>query len=232
VSPRGSIGLDKVARAIAWLRGRDYVTPEDVQAVVHDVFRHHDPLVRRPRGGVSANAVIDRLVQRGGGLTPSGFVMKPDTAALGRSPAQHETLPSSATPGVNVDTASLAALEAAARDFHFLSRQPVHSLLSGRHGSRVRGRGLAFGRNCAPTCPGTTRTMDWRVTARTGKPHVRVYAEEKSVRRWWWWISASTCLLGSRRAINGGGGGGLRWPRGEWWRRGTEWAVSSSATRK
>jgi MoxR-like ATPase len=40
VSPRGSIGLDKVARAIAWLRGRDYVTPEDVQAVVHDVFRH------------------------------------------------------------------------------------------------------------------------------------------------------------------------------------------------
>jgi uncharacterized protein (DUF58 family) len=35
--------------------------------------------------------------------------------------------------------------------------------------------------------------MDWRVTARTGKPHVRVYAEEKSVRRWWWWISASTC---------------------------------------
>ncbi|WP_186426626.1 DUF58 domain-containing protein [Cupriavidus metallidurans] len=104
--------------------------------------------------------------------------MKSDTAALGRSP-QHKTLPSSATPGVNVDTASLAALEAAARDFHFLSRQPVHSLLSGRHGSRVRGRGLAF-EELRPYLPGDdVRTMDWRVTARTGKPHVRVYAEEK-----------------------------------------------------
>ena len=65
VSPRGSIGLDKVARAIAWLRGRDYVTPEDVQAVVHDVFRHRLILSYDAHAaGVSANAVIDRLVQR------------------------------------------------------------------------------------------------------------------------------------------------------------------------
>ncbi|KWW38448.1 MoxR-like ATPase [Cupriavidus metallidurans] len=65
VSPRGSIGLDKVARAMAWLRGRDYVTPEDVQAVVHDVFRHRLILSYDAHAaGVSANAVIDRLVQR------------------------------------------------------------------------------------------------------------------------------------------------------------------------
>ena len=65
VSPRGSIGLDKVARAIAWLRGRDHVTPDDVQAVVHDVFRHRLILSYEAHAAsVSADAVIDRLLQR------------------------------------------------------------------------------------------------------------------------------------------------------------------------
>jgi len=60
-----------------------------------------------------------------------------------------------------------------------LPRQPVHSLLSGRHGSRVRGRGLAF-EELRQYLPGDDiRTMDWRVTARTGSPFVRVYTEEK-----------------------------------------------------
>ena len=39
-SPRGGIGLDRCARAHAWLRGRDHVTPDDVRAIVHDVLRH------------------------------------------------------------------------------------------------------------------------------------------------------------------------------------------------
>lgn len=65
VSPRGSIGLDKVARAIAWLRGRDHVTPEDVQAVVHDVFRHRLILSYEAHAAaVAADVVIDRLLQR------------------------------------------------------------------------------------------------------------------------------------------------------------------------
>ncbi|WP_427309476.1 AAA family ATPase [Cupriavidus sp. H39] len=65
VSPRGSIGLDKVARAHAWLRGRDFVTPEDVQAVVGDVFRHRLILSYEAHAaGVGANAVIERLVQQ------------------------------------------------------------------------------------------------------------------------------------------------------------------------
>lgn len=84
-----------------------------------------------------------------------------------------------ARPGVHVGAAMLAALEAEARDFHFLPRQPVHSLLAGRHASKVRGRGLAF-EELRPYLPGDDiRTMDWRVTARTGRPHVRVYSEEK-----------------------------------------------------
>jgi MoxR-like ATPase len=39
-SPRGSIALERCARARAWLAGRDYVTPEDVQNVAPDVLRH------------------------------------------------------------------------------------------------------------------------------------------------------------------------------------------------
>ena len=65
VSPRGSIGLDKVSRAFAWLQGRDYVTPEDVQAVVHEVFRHRLILSYEAHAArIDADAVIDRLVQK------------------------------------------------------------------------------------------------------------------------------------------------------------------------
>jgi MoxR-like ATPase len=39
-SPRGTIALDQSSRALAWLDGRDYVTPEDVQTVLGDVLRH------------------------------------------------------------------------------------------------------------------------------------------------------------------------------------------------
>jgi MoxR-like ATPase len=65
VSPRGSIGLDKVARAYAWLQARDYVTPEDVQAVVHEVFRHRLNLSYEAHAArIGADTVIDRLVEK------------------------------------------------------------------------------------------------------------------------------------------------------------------------
>lgn len=105
--------------------------------------------------------------------------MARDQAARTRAPAGNAPALSQARPGVSVDLASLAALEASVRDFHFHARQPVHSLLSGRHGSRVHGRGLSF-EELRLYLPGDdVRTMDWRVTARTGTPHVRLYAEEK-----------------------------------------------------
>ena len=58
-------------------------------------------------------------------------------------------------------------------------RQPVTSVLSGRYASRLRGRGLNF-EELRGYLPGDDiRHMDWKVTARTRKPHVRVYAEDK-----------------------------------------------------
>jgi MoxR-like ATPase len=65
VSPRASIALDRVARAKAWLSGRDYATPDDVQAVVHDVFRHRLILSYEAHaGGQTADQVVDRIVQK------------------------------------------------------------------------------------------------------------------------------------------------------------------------
>jgi uncharacterized protein (DUF58 family) len=101
-------------------------------------------------------------------------------SALGRSRVSAVRRPGPATDGgAYVSLDHLSALEMAARDFNFLPRQPVHSILSGRHASRVRGRGLAF-EELRPYLPGDDiRTMDWRATARMGKPYVRVYTEEK-----------------------------------------------------
>lgn len=64
VSPRGVIGLDKVSRSYAWLKGRDYVTPDDVKAIVHDVFRHRLILSYDAHAArISPDAVIDRIVE-------------------------------------------------------------------------------------------------------------------------------------------------------------------------
>ena len=102
-------------------------------------------------------------------------------AALRRSKGIRTPPPAPPEPGSGAYTslAELAAFEHAARDVGFLPRQPVHSLLAGRHGSRVRGRGLSF-EELRQYLPGDDiRAMDWRVTARTGKPFVRIYTEEK-----------------------------------------------------
>ena len=64
-------------------------------------------------------------------------------------------------------------------DFSLLPSQPVTSILSGRYASRLRGRGLNF-EELRRYQPGDDiRTIDWKVTARTRSPHVRVYTEER-----------------------------------------------------
>ena len=81
--------------------------------------------------------------------------------------------------GVYADLDALVRIRFRARDFSFQPRQPVTSVLSGRYGSRLRGRGLDF-EELRRYQPGDdVRTMDWRVTARTRSPHVRVFSEEK-----------------------------------------------------
>ncbi|WP_286220165.1 AAA family ATPase [Marinobacter apostichopi] len=64
-SPRGTIALDRCARALAWLDGRDYVTPDDVRAMAYDVLRHRILLTFEAEAeGMTADAVIERLIER------------------------------------------------------------------------------------------------------------------------------------------------------------------------
>ena len=85
----------------------------------------------------------------------------------------------SADPRIHTDLAYLRGLEGPARGLSFLPRQPAQSVLNGRHASRLRGRGLNF-EELRDYLPGDDiRSIDWKVTARTGRPHVRVMTEER-----------------------------------------------------
>jgi MoxR-like ATPase len=64
-SPRATIGLDRCARARAWLDQRDYVSPDDVHAVAHDVLRHRVLLSYEAEAdGVTVDELTDRLLDR------------------------------------------------------------------------------------------------------------------------------------------------------------------------
>jgi len=63
-SPRATIALDKCARAHAWLSGRDFVSPDDIQAVVHNVLRHRIILSYEAQAdGITKDQVISRIVE-------------------------------------------------------------------------------------------------------------------------------------------------------------------------
>lgn len=64
VSPRATISLDRCARALALLRGKDFVSPDDVRATIHDVFRHRLLLSFEAEAlGMTADKVIDQLLE-------------------------------------------------------------------------------------------------------------------------------------------------------------------------
>ncbi|MBT7563318.1 MAG: MoxR family ATPase [Porticoccaceae bacterium] len=62
-SPRATIALDRCSRSLAWMEGRDFVTPDDIRAVAHDVLRHRLILsFEAEANGITANQVIDKLL--------------------------------------------------------------------------------------------------------------------------------------------------------------------------
>ena len=64
-SPRGTLAFDRCCRALAWLDERDYVSPEDVQQLAHEILRHRILLTFQAEAdGVSVDDVIDELIAR------------------------------------------------------------------------------------------------------------------------------------------------------------------------
>ncbi|MEA1834324.1 DUF58 domain-containing protein [Methylobacterium durans] len=120
-----------------------------------------------------------------------------------RERAQHDGAGGPAEGGARafVTRDALMRLRHRARGFSFLPRQPVHSLLSGRHASRLRGRGLNFEELRHYSEGDDTRTIDWLATARLGTPHVRVYSEERDRPVLLVTDQRSAMFFGSRRAM-------------------------------
>lgn len=63
-SPRATLALDRCSKALAWLDGRDYVTPEDIHLVAHDVLRHRVLLTFEAEAeGISVDHFLDELLR-------------------------------------------------------------------------------------------------------------------------------------------------------------------------
>jgi MoxR-like ATPase len=64
-SPRATIALDRCARARAWLRGAEYVTPDDCHAVAYDVLRHRVLLSYAAEAeGLTPDTLIESLIRQ------------------------------------------------------------------------------------------------------------------------------------------------------------------------
>lgn len=81
--------------------------------------------------------------------------------------------------GIHLESAELIALRPRCNALMLPMHSPAASALAGAYRSRFRGRGVDFveSRNYQPG--DDIRNMDWRVTARTGKPHTKIFQEER-----------------------------------------------------
>ncbi len=102
---------------------------------------------------------------------------------------------------ISITLEDLVLLKADARGFSFLPKQPVSSLLSGRHASRLRGRGLIFEELRQYHEGDDIRMIDWKATARLRSTQVRVYHEERERPVLFVVDQRSSMFFGSRRAM-------------------------------
>src|SRR5262249_61601000 len=64
-SPRATLALSEASRALAFLRGRGYVVPEDVKEIAHDVLRHRILLTYEAEAeNVTTDTVVSRILER------------------------------------------------------------------------------------------------------------------------------------------------------------------------
>ena len=92
------------------------------------------------------------------------------------SPDADETL---LNPATQVTTADLIALQRHAGKLDLARRMPARAQLAGNHQSRFRGRGMDYLESRGYQPGDDIRNMDWRVTARAGRPHTKLFQEER-----------------------------------------------------
>lgn len=104
-------------------------------------------------------------------------------------------------PGISVSLAELIGLRGEARRLDIAPRGKVLATRSGGHLSRFRGRGMEFDESRLYIPGDDPRSMDWRVTARTGKAHVKRYREERERPVWLLVDLGPTMRFGTRTAF-------------------------------
>ena len=80
---------------------------------------------------------------------------------------------------VHASSDELVRCRLQARDLRLDSRLSARSAITGVHASRFRGRGMDYQESRVYQSGDDIRSMDWRVTARTGRAHVKLYQEER-----------------------------------------------------
>lgn len=90
-------------------------------------------------------------------------------------PDHHNVL----NPATHVSSDDLIRLQQAARPLNLERRIPAKAISAGKHFSRFRGRGMDYAESRNYQAGDDIRHMDWRVTARAGKPHSKLFQEER-----------------------------------------------------
>jgi len=98
---------------------------------------------------------------------------------IAKTMAGSDASPAGETDVVRVSREELLQLRHSARDLPLDSRKAATSVISGTHASRFRGRGMDYLESRGYQPGDDIRSMDWRVTARSGRAHIKVYQEER-----------------------------------------------------
>ncbi len=163
-SPRASIHLIEAARALAHLRGRNYVLPEDVTDLAPDVLRHRLVLSYEAlTDALSADEIVQRIMRQ---------------IAAPQKPLEHVR----AAAG-NGDLAA-TGLEKVLKKLEWTVIRRLDGLLHGDYRTLFRGFGLDLADLREYQYHDDVRHIDWNVTARLQTPYVREYNEDRDVNAW------------------------------------------------
>ena len=154
-SPRATIALTLAARAMAFLNGRHFVTPQDVKTIALDVLRHRVSVTYEAEAeNVTSEDVIEKILEHAAGALKS----------CPRTPAK-----------------SNKAILSGMRQLEIRTRRMVNDSLAGAYHSVFKGRGMDFDEVREYSPGDEVRTIDWNVTARAGRPFVKKFTEEREL---------------------------------------------------
>ncbi len=208
-SPRASINMVLGAKALAFLRGRDYALPGDVRELARDVLRHRIVLSYEALADdVSPDDVLGPLLA----AVPLPELDRPPSdqvAPRGRPRADRD----GSRPPCGDGPAALTP-ERVLRRLEWRVLRRLDGRLQGDYRTVFRGTGVDVADLREYQFGDDLRHIDWNVTARTDIAHVREYLEDREVTAWLLLDRSASMDFGpvaaaqARRAHRGRGDGG------------------------